>query len=166
MSPISHVFWTGKNINGDIKNFLLKFFFSFLGKKIYKSSQRAREAMNAFSKICIDVPSKGHLISKHHLIFKYRTSKAQKFFFFKNIYLRVTRVPFYLRAPSPPHLLAVPGLRPGPAPPRATRRIISAPSKRRIRIILLTSVIRVRRENFSYFFLVFRASRKKISNLS
>ena len=67
MSPISHVFWTGKNINGDIKNFLLKNFFSFLGKKFYKSSQRAREAMNAFSKICIDVPSKGHLISKHHL---------------------------------------------------------------------------------------------------
>ena len=101
MSPISHVFWTrGKNINGDIKNFLLNFFFFFFRKKkIYKSSQRAREAMNAFSKIFIDVPSKDHLISKHHLCTILSLSTV-----------RVRRKNFSKICIDERHLLAVPGL--------------------------------------------------------
>ena len=68
--------------------------------------------MNAFfENIYLRVPSTHHLIYEHHL------SKTQKFFFFKNIYLRVTRVPSPFLTPSMHHCIAAPGLRPGPARP-------------------------------------------------
>ena len=60
MSRNSHVILERKNINGAIKNLLLKNSFPKKEKKNYKSFQRARErtpgpgeAINAFSKIFI-----------------------------------------------------------------------------------------------------------------
>ena len=59
-----------KNINEAVKNFLLKlnffFLFYFFRKKISQTTP-TRAAINAFSKISINVLSKHHLISKHHL---------------------------------------------------------------------------------------------------
>ena len=60
-------------------------------KKFYKSLQRARDPLHAFSRTRIDHLRIIHSLnaiyepSTRHLIFKYRASKTQKFFFFKNL---------------------------------------------------------------------------------
>ena len=61
-------------------------------EKNFTSNPDARDPMHAFSKICIDhlriihSPNPIYGPSTRHLIFKYRASKTQKFFFFENTY--------------------------------------------------------------------------------
>ena len=87
MSSIAHVFWSVKGYKRNHKNFLLKNSFPKNNKeKNFTNNPDAREAMNAFSKICIDHLCIIHSLntiygpSMRHLIFNYRTSKTRKFF--------------------------------------------------------------------------------------
>ena len=76
LSWISHAILGRKNINGVIKNFLIKNSFPKNKEKKFINHFNACEAINAFSKIFIYGPTVYPILSK------YRTSKTQKFFLF------------------------------------------------------------------------------------
>ena len=83
-----HVFWGLKRNKRNHKKFFNKNSFLKNNKeKNFVNNFDAHDPMNAFSKICIDhlraicAPSDLFVPSTDHLIFKYRASKTQKFFF-------------------------------------------------------------------------------------
>ena len=145
-----HTFLGHKNINGVIKNFLLKNSFPKNKEKdfINRFNARARQytrfqkyVLTIYASSSLLIPSTDHLCVILSLTIV--RVRRENFSFSKICidHLRIILSPNTIYEPSMPHLSTifqtVPGLRPGPAPAR--RDVLS--SRRRIRAVLLTSVV-------------------------